>query len=58
MTTDTIAYHVPKPVNADDAMTLAEEQFAYSEDVLQDFGNLSTLAEMDKQSSIWSIWWD
>lgn len=58
MTTDTIAYHVPKPVNADDAMTLAEEQFAYSEDVLQDFGNLSTLAEMDKQSSVWSIWWD
>ena len=39
-------------------MTLAEEQFAYSEDVLQDFGNLSTLAEMDKQSSVWSIWWD
>ncbi|GEM_PF-3654311 len=41
-----------------DTMTLAEEQFAYSEDVLQDYGNLSTLAEMDKKSTIWTFFWD
>lgn len=58
MATDNIAYIVPRPVNADDAMALAEEQFAYSADVLQDFGNLSTLAESNKQSTVWTIWWD
>ena len=58
MTTGTIAYYVSHPVKANDAMTLAEEQFAYSEDVLQDFGNLSTLAEVDKQSTVWIMWWD
>ena len=54
---DNIIYHVSQPVVAD-AMALAEEQFAYSEDVLQDYGNLATLADMNRKSTVWSIFWD
>ena len=52
-----LVFHVQQPV-AMDAMTLAEEQFAYSVDVLQDYGNLATLAEMNRKSTIWNIFWD
>ena len=54
---DVITYKTRQPVEGD-TMTLAEEQFAYSEDVLQDYGYLSTLAEVDRKSTIWQIFWD
>jgi len=54
---DVVTYKTPRPADGD-TMTLAEEQFAYSEDVLQDYGNLSTLAEVDKKSTIWTFFWD
>lgn len=52
-----LIFHVQQPVIAD-AMALAEEQFAYSADVLQDYGNLATLAEMNRKSTMWNIFWD
>ena len=54
---DIIAYNVRQPVS-NDSMKLAEEQFAYSIDVLQNYGNLSTLAEVNKHSTVWINWWD
>lgn len=54
---DLIDYYVPKPVTENN-IELAEEKFAYCDDVLQNFGNLATLAEFDKNSTVWSLWWD
>ena len=51
-----LMYHVPQPV-VKDAMTLAEEQFAYSVDTLQDYGNLATLAETNKKYTLWGFFW-
>lgn len=54
---ETLFYKVAHPV-VDDAMKLAEEQLAYSADMLQDYENLSELAAVNKRSTLWRFWWD
>lgn len=55
----TLEYYVEHPVDKNDAMQLAEEQFGYCCDVfLSAETNLTTLAEMDTKSTVWYFWWD
>ena len=56
---DFIIYRVPEPVDDDRAATLAEEQFAYDEDIVtQGVGNINTQEQMLRQSRYWYFWWD
>lgn len=56
---DFIIYQLPKPVDDDRAATLAEEQFAYDEDIVtQGVGSINTLDRMLRESRYWYFWWD
>ncbi|NPD82281.1 DUF4253 domain-containing protein [Prevotella sp. PINT] len=58
MSSDTIGYVLPQPVTKD-TLELAEEQFAYCPDIIdQGYGSLATLADADKESTVWNFWWD
>jgi len=57
---DTWQMTLAKPsFTADEAMTLAEEQFAFCYDiVLQGTETIRGLASILKNSSVWFFWWD
>lgn len=56
---DFIIFRVPEPVDDDRAATLAEEQFAYDEDIVtQGVGNINTQEQILRQSRYWYFWWD
>lgn len=58
ISSDTIVYALPQPVTKD-TLKLAEEQFAYCPDIVdQGYGNLATLADANKESTVWNFWWD
>ena len=56
---DFIIYQLPKPVDDNRATALAEEQFAYDEDIVtQGVGSLKTLEKLLRSTTFWYFWWD
>lgn len=56
---DFIIYQVPKPIDDDRAASLAEEQFAYDEDIVtQGVGNINTQEQLLRTTRYWYFWWD
>lgn len=59
ISSDTILYHVPTPVDKKDAFNLAMEHTAYCEDnVGQGVGTIWNLAKQLEKSTFWFFWWD
>lgn len=54
---DMIQYYLPKPLTGD-TMTVAEEHMGYCEDAVLQGDNLTTLAAIIKESTVWTFWWD
>lgn len=59
ITSDTLELLVPQPVNQEDALELAKEQYAFCQDIVdQGCGSIQSLAEELKHSTVWYFWWD
>ena len=57
---DLLTFHVLRPPNSqNEAFALAEEQFAYCPDIIQQgYGSLGRLAGALLGSRTWQLWWD
>lgn len=61
MTHDTLEFTVAKPVNKEDALQLALEQYAWCPDVVDqgpEDATVGTLADTLAISKVWYFWWD
>lgn len=55
---DTLEF-IAKPVEKNDAMALAMEQYVLCPDIVdQGIGTVGALADTLMQSSVWFFWWD
>lgn len=57
---DTLELYVPHPVtDAEKAITLAKEQYAFCNDIVdQGMGSIGVLAQELQHSTVWFFWWD
>lgn len=61
ITHDELEMIVPKPVSADDAMSLAMEMYAFCPDCVEQCtksGNVGEVASTIMKSRVWFFWWD
>lgn len=59
ITSDVLEFSVSEPVSESDAMALAEEQFYFCNDIVdQGVGTIGALADTLRQSKVWYFWWD
>ena len=59
MTMDVLEYTVPAPVGREAAMELAQEQYAFCPDIVdQGCGSVGLLADILSKSTTWFFWWD
>jgi hypothetical protein len=59
ITSDMLEFVVPQPINKDDCLELAQEQYAFCVDIVdQGIGTIHALADCLSKSTIWSFWWD
>jgi hypothetical protein len=60
MSSDVIEMRVARPPRSrDDAMALAQEQYAYCDDIVhQGVESLSALAATLLEGTVWFFWWD
>ncbi len=61
MTHDELEFAVPRPVPEEAAFPLAEEQYGFCPDVVdqgEEEGTVGTLADSLRQSTVWYFWWD
>ena len=61
LTYETLEYSVPAPVPQESALQLAQEQYAFCADIVEQGApgmTVTRLAHDLKQSNIWYFWWD
>ena len=61
LTYETLEYSVPAPVPQESALQLAQEQYAFCADIIEQGApgmTVTRLAHDLKQSNIWYFWWD
>ena len=59
ITADELEFIVPRPVDGQDSLALAQEQYAYCQDIVnQGIGTIQAHADALRKSTVWYFWWD
>ena len=61
MTHDVLEFELPAPIAKEEAMELAEEQYGFCPDVIDqglDDATVGAWADVLRQSTVWYFWWD
>ena len=58
ITHDELEFVLPEPINDDEAVDVAINQYGFCPDMDQNHGTMGHLADELRQSTVWYFWWD
>ena len=53
-----VEFAVSQPVSEEESLPLAEEHYAFCNDIVNQVGTINTLADVLRKSTVWFFWWD
>ena len=53
-----VEFVVSQPVSEEESLSLAEEQYAFCTDIVNQVGTINALADVLRKSTVWFFWWE